>query len=415
MPWFKKGPEDRTLVFDAFVSVAPDTENQETLGQVLDRLGYFGRAESWAEARLLPDFDAKCINCRPERVGVGQESVRVLAADPQKWQAWDYTDKKIPRPDPLWNLLAETADMHHEKWSDPPGSQWITYARPADCFAPWPAAGRQRPAAAGGFTTARFALDGPVLPLVTETLPLAEDVRGELLRRCRGVLRQRGVEADRLALAGHCPAVVGKTPDGRPLHGHGHAFFLPADEDRDGRLDHVTLVAADGFTDDEVRALDRLREVPRRAADPLRLLLVGLGSDRDFRTPLLGPATTWLSATPFVATRYPKLRGSKRDRPEDYATPHAFAAHVLRQELARRPELPPLLSIEEQPLGPQRLRPIQFQRFRRKAGDDGGRRPAAGFRLTFAAPAPGPLCLGHSSHFGLGLFLPSPPDPARAV
>ena len=26
MPWFKKGPEDKTLVFDAFVSLAPDAE-----------------------------------------------------------------------------------------------------------------------------------------------------------------------------------------------------------------------------------------------------------------------------------------------------------------------------------------------------------------------------------------------------
>jgi hypothetical protein len=56
-----------------------------------------------------------------------------------------------------------------------------------------------------------------------------------------------------------------------------------------------------------------------------------------------------------------------------------------------------IVSIEDEELiGPRRLRAIQFKRFRRKAGDDGGRRPAGGFRITFAASVRGPLCLGHS-------------------
>jgi CRISPR-associated protein Csb2 len=420
MPWFKKGPEDKTLVFDAFVSLAPDAhvvchwpesslspDGSEALAQVLDQLGYFGRAESWADARLLTYFDSARVNCRPMHIQAGEESVRVLTADPQKWQAWDFTDKKIARPDPLWNLLAETADMHHEKWSDPPGSKWVTYARPSDCFAPKAGARRPSPVQSSGFTIARFALDSKVLPLVTDTLPFAEGARVELMRKCRGVLRHQGVEPDRLALAGRCPAVVGKTPDGQPLRGHGHAFFLPADEDADGRLDHVTIIAAQGFSADEVRGLDRLREIGRGEGDPVRLLLVGLGSKRDFRAPILEKSKIWVSATPFVVTRYPKLRGTKRDRPEDYASPEAFTQHVLREELARRPDLPGVVSVEPQELiGPLGLRPIQFKRNRTKQGDDGIRRRAGAFRITFAAPVQGPLCLGHSCHFGLGLFLP---------
>ena len=113
---------------------------------------------------------------------------------------------------------------------------------------------------------------------------------------------------------------------------------------------------------------------------------------------------------PFVVTRFPKRRGTKRDRPEDYATPRAFARLVLRQEIARRSELPGVVSIEDEELiGPGRLRSIQFKRFRNKPGDDGGRRPAGGFKITFAEPVPGPLCLGHSCHFGLGLFFPASP------
>src|SRR5207244_9797528 len=126
------------------------------------------------------------------------------------------------------------------------------------------------------------------------------------------------------------------------------------------------------------------------------------------RSRLFEPSDTWISATPFVVTRYPKLRGVKRDRPEDYASPRAFARYVLRQEMARRSDLAEVVAVEdEETIGTRRLRSIQFQRFRSKRSDDGGRRPAGGFRIKLAKPIRGPLCLGHSCHFGLGLFLPA--------
>jgi hypothetical protein len=88
------------------------------------------------------------------------------------------------------------------------------------------------------------------LPLVTDTLPLAEAMRRALLGRCADV--RRGIEPDKPALSERCPAVVGKDALGRPLRdGHAHALVLPADEDGDGRIDHVTLFAARGFSGDE--------------------------------------------------------------------------------------------------------------------------------------------------------------------
>src|SRR5438105_2360670 len=126
------------------------------------------------------------------------------------------------------------------------------------------------------FTGVRFLLDAPVLPLVTDTLPLAEAVRRALLGRCAGVSRRGGIEPDKRVLSERCPAVVGKDALGRPLRDdHAHAFFLPADEDGDGRIDHVTVFASRGFSGDEVQALDRLRQLRWGDGDPLRLLLVG--------------------------------------------------------------------------------------------------------------------------------------------
>jgi CRISPR-associated protein Csb2 len=53
------------------------------------------------------------------------------------------------------------------------------------------------------------------------------------------------------------------------------------------------------------------------------------------------------------------------------------------------------------------LRPIQFKRFRSKPDDDGVRRLAGAFRMTFPLEVQGPMVLGWSSHFGLGLFAPA--------
>lgn len=267
------------------------------------------------------------------------------------------------------------------------------------------------------YSVARFALDGASLPLLTETLPLAEQARRSLLSKCKYLARRDKpslADADIWPLS---PAFWGKDAQGQPRTGHQHAFFLPADEDGDGRLDHLTVFAPMGFNALERQAIDSLRRLPLGDGDPLPLLLIGLGSERDFRAPVLEASTVWISATPFVVTRYPKLRGTKRDRPEDYASPQDFARHILHQELKRRPELPAIESIEPEALiGAHRLRTIQFRRFRSKNGDDGGRRPAGGFRIAFTAPAHGPVCLGHSCHFGLGLFLPasSPSVPREA-
>ena len=101
MRWYKKGPEDQTLVFDAFVCLDRDSEaavlwpdaqlnpdQREVLRTLLDRLGYLGRAESWCEARLLKDEEAAAAlpNCQPlngEALKSKQELVRVLCADPK--------------------------------------------------------------------------------------------------------------------------------------------------------------------------------------------------------------------------------------------------------------------------------------------------------------------------------------------
>lgn len=464
MPWFKKGPDDRTLVFDTFVALHPDEEvtmvwpgaeagsDRATLAVLLANLNFLGRAESWCAARLLDDAEAAerraAVNCHPLVSGAapGEEIVRVLCPHPtEAFENDKFIDSSGKKPkktvtyDPDWHLCAETLWLNKQRWSDPPGSRWQRYVRHSECFEIKARAPRRVPPARPRPQVVRFVIDSTVLPLVTQTLPVAEATRRALICRLievRGRDRYGASWSRSEHRAGRQPvdrdgALTGKNAAGEPLTGHTHAYFLPTDEDGDGRLDHLTLVAEAGFGPDEMRAMDRLREVRPwgrdNTAHPLRVLLLGYGALGEYAPMPLREATIWESATPFISPEFAPRRGATRHVGRDPAATITFLTNMLRLELERLAERRPDLAevtpaeIDIHPCidthGVFRLpradrcylRPIEFRRSRDKTDDDGSRRPAGSFRISFPTPARGPISLGHSAHFGIGLFLPALP------
>lgn len=468
MPWFKKGPDDRTLVFDTFVAVprsatllvrwsnaSLDEAQRRTLAHILGNLNTLGRSESWCEATLLepggagvspgassdttqhpdqsPEGEPRVRPLDGRGVPGNHEIVRLLCPHPTEAFAGDHVvtvttkttgrgrnrqsiEQRTTLYDPSWNLCMETLQLHKERWSDPPGSRWVQYARPRDCFKIEPAA---RPRTSRithpRIQVGRYALDSAVLPLVTETLPVAEATRRALMSIFGRITERKG---DR----GLSPVFSGKDEHGNPLTGHGHAYYLPTDEDGDGRLDHLTVFAHHGFGDAEFRSLDRLREIRPHGRDnasyPLRLLLLGAGSLEEYHPGPLRSSREWVSATPYIATRHAKTRGKNRiDISCQQARAEFLAADVREQVRAVRSDLA-AEDVEVEPLFDgsafriaERWRPVEFKRFRSKPGDDGGRRPAGAFRLRFTVEVHGPIVIGWSSHFGMGLFVPVPKRP----
>lgn len=80
---------------------------------------------------------------------------------------------------PRWHLCLDTQTIHAEKWQWVPGSMFVNYTRPKQATRPSNPMPQRPPVA----TLARFSLDGPVLPLVKDTLPIAEALRDRLLGR----------------------------------------------------------------------------------------------------------------------------------------------------------------------------------------------------------------------------------------
>ena len=439
MPWFKKGPGDKTLVFDAFVAVPHDAEvlarwsdvnltesQKDILSRILVNMGTLGRSESWCEVSLAAGpLNPNGMVCCPidGDLPQGYEVVRLLCPDAKT--AFSIAEKTEGRGknkrtvetrskiyDPAWNICMETLQLHRERWSDPPGSVWVSYRRPpANCFNPASVPRVRIPDTRPRSQVVRYALDSTILPLVTETLPIAE-----LARRClMGIYgRQNCGPNDE---KGRSDMLSGKSADGQPLAGHSHAYFLPTDEDGDGRLDHLTVYAANGFNPSEQQALDNLTAMRRGDTGDVRLLLLAMAAANELRNGPLAPAHEWISATPYIATRFAKTRGRQRVDMRSLTARAAYLAANLREELIRLADRVdggfPAFKIEPlvdgtafRLLGTHVLRPIQFKRFRQKHSDDGGRRPAGFFRITFDSPVVGPIALGHSAHFGMGLFMP---------
>lgn len=417
MPWFKKGPVDSTLVFDTFTALEKDQEVRliwpdavmdhevmNILAGLLKGLTYLGRAESWCQARV--DEDPPEPNCHPLESGhdvpEGNKVIRVLAAAP------------VEAGRLLEALMVEIADLRSkQKRLNPPHSSWVSYAQSQDSLAvvqvkPYIA----RRMKDSPVVAARFALDRQPLPPVQDTLLVGERARQAAMSRY-GRLND-----------GQLSEILAGRTGNLPSRGHRHSFYLPADEDADGRIDHLTVFAPGGLEKKEQQALGSITDIfwadregrgPQDEMRKLKVLLLGfLKHDELGQYPgIFGASRYWTSKTPFVLSRYPKVYrdgrpktnqdGFQVDGPED---------QIKREWDSRRqdnPSLPRLLNVKLiDRLSLREGKDIRWLSFRtqRQKGKGISSGFVYGLALEFEKPIIGPVALGYGCHFGLGQFIP---------
>ena len=435
---FNEGKNEKTTkVFDTFIQIAEgesllvawdvdlaDAE-RSALKTLAERIGYFGRAESLVEGRLLDGISGIEPNASPlkdgDAVPKNAELVRLLAPmSPEGYDGWrtKFTDDALaalgPKPtaaqkkklplvplDLFAALHADTGDLQAAGWNLPPGAAFINYARPENAFAPAP---RPRVARTGPpLTVARFAITSTVLPRITQGISIGDRVHDSLCK-----LSDQG--------KGRASVFTGLNADGKPLEeGHRHAhIFCEANGDRD-EVTHITVWAEMGFDDEACLALRRLNKVWGHGGHDIRLVLHGIGEAKDFTDVQLFKASkVWRSATPFVSTRHAKAFRDGRPKidPEN-GWQTGSAGHDLLRHLASHPQGAGASIRQsqerEQPYrcGDRRLRSLQFQTIRHDGRGSRGQDSGAAFTITFPEPRTGPFALGYGSHFGLGLFVPA--------
>ena len=404
MPYNEGSRERPTLVIDSFVAIQPtkpvfaiwpsvelNSQQRDDLVKILSNMPYLGRAESWVEASLVADYPKP--NSFPMEGGsLPDEDVDVVRT-------------LVPCPDiHLEDLKVETSELRRSRRIDPESAQWWMYVRSSDCFTASINARPARAVQSTVTTVVRFAIASNVLPIVVDTLRW-----GDLARK--SVMGRYGRQND----SANSLTLSGKDKIGKPLQGHQHAFYLPTDEDGDGKLDHLTVWAPKGLTAEEFKAVASLKELnPGRGRNPIQLVYQAHGSSRDFVgvSPMFGKSKRrWRSLTPYVLTRHIKFRGSDGDSggrrmvdsPED---------QIRREVSLRWPNGLDLTDVHSkdprEPISPMYglssgSRPFDFFRYRHSGSNGGG---AFNFKIEFDAPVDGPVALGFACHYGLGMFVP---------
>jgi len=378
-------PNDKSLIFDAFVALEPGAacyltwagvtltaDQRKTLEQLLGSLNYLGRSESWVEAGLFDgEIDAP-IRCEPLN-GSGQagEPVPVACVLPES----EYRGER-----PWMEAVAcSTTEFLKDSRSLPPAMRMVQYARPFNALS---TRVTRRPQRHTVFPQAVLLwLDAKVLPLVTATIEVAEKARARLMGIHKRLMGDAGKVSRKFS---------GKTANGIPLCGHRHAFILPLGNQR-GRIDRILIYtrSEEGFDSAELQAILQLRS------------LWWGGSDRP-----IGCVATWqgrwgqgfpwqqsrqiVSLTPFITARHwRKGRGSVEE----------FLQEEVRRECGNH-GLPVPVAVGQLRTAVGLFEWVEYRRNR--TGDP----PAAGygFRLEFAEPVTVPFSLGYGCHFGLGQF-----------
>src|SRR5665213_3239417 len=215
-----------------------------------------GRAESWIDAELsdrsvelpigptAPDEPNPIAVFCPDPGTVFSDTYYPIL-DPGKLASGKVNPTQFLFDCPRWHLCLDTETIHAQRWPEVPGAKWVSYTRANETVASAPTRpARSHPAP----IIARFMLDGPVLPLATDTLGIGELFRRAMMHRfelwCE---RNPGESASFRRLEGNgyaSPILSGKDGLGNALHGHGHAHFLPtAEGDDPRRITHVTVYA----------------------------------------------------------------------------------------------------------------------------------------------------------------------------
>jgi CRISPR-associated protein Csb2 len=357
------------------------------LDDCLARMTYFGRAESITTIeRLENDGHGINANCELKEKRTAT-SVPVLCPNGTAT---------------LEQIACQTHEDAVVNSTTPPGATWKYAERPAQVR---PVAKAPTRKILPATQIVQFAIGGRVFPSLRYWLRITEKFRGIALRQLAQQLTGKR-DAKFAELPPETRAkfslLTGKGAVDTVLAGHQHAaFFLIPDSQ--GKPSRLICWRKAPFTNEEQTALLAAAEVPLSwnfGNDDWKLRLVPLPAE----TPLppdkniFGESVVWETLTPFVPPLHIFGRNKKPKKGCEIGT-------QIKKMLSTC-ELPTasatVLSPSDAPA--QWVKVHRPHRSRHEQANDDKR--AFRIRLQFEKPVKGPIFLGHSCHFGLGLFAP---------
>jgi CRISPR-associated protein Csb2 len=364
-----------------------DKQLRELLARCVERVTYFGRAETFTRIRMATTSDNI-----PEEPNCMLDDKRKAGAVPVLAPSSEATRDDIERT---------TDDPEAVKRTVPPGARWLYAIRPGQ-----PAAGEHRrvPKRRPDCHLMQFAIGWNVAPELRAIVRLTARFRGAVLRellrlkmKTDDVSWSKASREVREAIA----LMTGKDANGEPLKGHRHTEFLVwCEDDQPTRLLVWRGSRAFDFEEQKAILLAAAHDVSWAAAgsdsDEWKVRLVPL--DRAVPPPRGFDDTSakvWESVTPYVPPRHHLRRGKEREAES--------MARQIRREVQGRGIAQ---DVEVELLGTPQWVAVHVPRREAKKRAFIGDRRGQMVRLRFDTPVVGPIRLGHSSSFGLGLFRP---------
>jgi CRISPR-associated protein Csb2 len=257
-------------------------------------------------------------------------------------------------------------------------------------------------------TCLQFAVGGLVLPPEQQWIRISEVLRGRAVRQLCQILTGGSI-ASYSGLAeeqrGRLSLISGKDGGGKPLAGHAHAYFLvwPDENQYPTRL---IVWCRTALGKEEIEALGGAAERPISGGgkDRWTIHLVPLPLEMPLPRSFCSESRVWDSVTQFVppAVRHRFRPGGRLRRGE---TTEETARRLV---LAAGMPAPASVDVRPEQSGTwARLHRTRSTQLRNPKARTPLLSPGFRLRLEFERPVAGPIMIGDSCHFGLGLFAAS--------
>lgn len=360
-----------------------DTLDTDLLDVLLARILYFGRAESWTKlSRIssLPNNPGEHCVLSEKRF---TNAVPVLAADPKQ-------------QDNLRLLFEPTEHEEIKNKEIPSGTRWFYTSLPSK---PQIVARTKRSLRyPEDLTCIQFVIGGRVLPKIERWPIVTGHFRNQILARLTESLSYNIAKLS-IEVKEKIKGISGKDCDGQRLKDHSHAFIsiIP---DEYGQPARLVIWRSTPFSRDEIAAMMMASEKPigwDYATPKWMIKLLPLPFDMEFPLHIDGSCQCWESVTPFIPPRQRrryrkngKLRaGESADMVAEKLLNKVYGIDVARIDVGEMSWITGHMNSVERRTKGQRIE-------------------LPGFHLVlhFNEPVTGPIALGDSSHYGMGLFRP---------
>ena len=381
VPYYLKTDSSSTLIYDSFAAILPDEKiyvvwdciftepEKEMFNKIISNINYLGRSESLIEMRV--EDKTKPVNCFPVNEITNTNIIRV--AVPELYNGRKSQGQWIQ------DLGTSTEIVLKKHLNNPPALKFVYYQLPENIVHVQYKS--KQLSNMGRKYGVIYELNSSVLPLITESIIIAERFHKKLL----GIYMRKYKKTS--------PTLSGIEADGSIMKGHKHIFISTLDINGDGRIDHIMVKSSTALTLEERYTLNIMKSMYQDNGKP-DIQMFPVEWLNDMASTLLPKSKTYVSQTPFILNRhYRKGRG-------DYLV---WLKNQVIEELFYI-GLPAPIDIQpvKETTGQHRFLWLDFYRSRKNEVPGRG----YGFRLIFDSEISIPFNIGRFSHFGMGSFIP---------